>query len=106
MLALVMVDGGLVVVESGCATAAAGPVGLLLAEGLGVVEVDVDDDDDGDGVEAGASGGGLGLGSELESEPESGTLPTLLSSPVKDTDQVLSPPPVFSLATISRGRSI
>lgn len=90
--ALVIVVCGLSLVESGCATGAAVLVGLLLAVGLEVVELNVDD---GEAVALED-----GMESELESEPglESWALPTLLFSPVKDTDHLLSPPPTEALA--------
>lgn len=94
MAALVTVDGVLSLVVSGCAAAAgaAATVGLLFAAEVGVVAGDVDD-----GETAGL-GAGVGSESELEPELESSALPTLLSSPVSKTDQVLSPPPIEALA--------
>lgn len=84
-------------VESGCATGAAPPVGLLLAAGLG----DVDVDTGGDAAEVAGLKAGLEI--EFELEDESWALPTLLLSPVKDTDQTFSPPPVYALALAGHG---
>ena len=95
MLALVTVDGGLSLVESGCAAAATAPVALLFAAVVELVEVA---EGDGVGVETAGLGGGLVLEFELELGLVSWTLPTLLFSPVKKTVQVLSPPPTVLLA--------
>lgn len=94
MAALVTVDGVLSLVVSGCVAAAAGAVtvGLLFAAEVGVVAGDVDD------RETAGLGAGLDSESEPESELESSALPTLLSSPVSNTDQALSPPPIELLA--------
>lgn len=92
--ALVIVDGVLSLVVSGCAAAAAGAVGLLLAAGPELVVVDADDGETADDGKTAAVGDGL----ESELELGSCALPTLLFSPVSDTVQVLSPPPRCALA--------
>lgn len=93
-------DGGLSLVVSGCCAAAAVAVtvGLLFAEEVAAGSGGVDD-----GETAGL-GAGLESESELESELGSWALATLLSSPVSNTVQVVSPPPIEALA-ITKGVS-